>query len=102
MGHATRSIQEAVPPINNPEDLAKFASDHNLRPDWHEPDEQGVEALWYGERLDNAMGAGWMPDTNVTEGEVNVILLVNGKREAVVNLADLLAWAAQAAQAVTD
>ena len=93
MSRATRSHIEPVPTIDSAQDLADFADVHGLRIDWHEPDEQLVSAYVYGSRLDNAMGAGWVSDNYADGGEINVILLVDGKREAVLNLANLLAWA---------
>lgn len=75
--------------IQNLADLARWANDHGLRPDWHEPDEQGVSARVVGDHLDNAMGS--TIEHNV--GELNVVLTVNGKDDAVVNLATLLGWA---------
>jgi hypothetical protein len=94
MAHATRSILSPIPKITTREELQNFAAVHGLRPDWHEPDEQGVTAWTYGAVLDNAMGAGWVPDDSSIDGEINVILIVNGVKEAVINLAELLAWAA--------
>lgn len=98
MGHATRSVLEEIPGIDTPADLLTFWVENGLRADWHEPDNQGVEAIVYGDVLDNAMGSGWVPDDRTLSGEMNVILLVNGKREAVVNLANLLAWATPTGQ----
>lgn len=91
-------VETEVPKINNPEDLAKFATERGLRNDWHEPDEQGIDAYVYGESLDNAMGSGWMPEPYMSyEGELNVVLVANttGEPLAVVNLATLLSWGAE-------
>lgn len=74
--------------IQNLADLARWANDHGLRADWHEPDEQGVSARVVGDHLDNAMGS--TIEHNV--GELNVVLTVNGRDDAVVNLATLLSW----------
>lgn len=94
-----RTVTEsAVQPINNPAELAAFAEKYQLRTDWHEPDESDVDARVYGEQLDNAMGAGWILNSE-RDGELNVVLRVSGKDTAVVNLANLLAWAAQSAPA---
>ena len=38
------------------EALHKWNVKHQMRPDWHEPDEQDVDASVVGTRLDNAMG----------------------------------------------
>jgi hypothetical protein len=75
--------------INSVDDLLTFAEEHKLRRDWHEPDEQDVNAQVIGDYLDNAMGS--TMDHNC--GELNVVLTKNGKGVAVVNLATLLAWA---------
>lgn len=77
--------------INEPGDLALFADQHRLRPDWHEPDEQEVSARVVGDHLDNAMG----PTVDHNCGELNVVLIKEGKDVAVVNLATLLAWATE-------
>jgi hypothetical protein len=37
--------------IDNPEELAEFAQEHKLRKDWHEPDEQDVNAVVKGKPL---------------------------------------------------
>lgn len=84
--------------INSPEELAVFANEHNLRHDWHEPDEQGIGAFVAGTVLDNAMGSHEPRYDN--GGELNVIIVGWDKNEllrpvAVVNLASLLAWASQ-------
>lgn len=71
-------------------DLAEVARQLGVRPDWHEPDEQNVDAIVVGQdhQLDNAMGA----DPNGRH-EPNVIITKNGTGVAVVDLATLLAWA---------
>jgi hypothetical protein len=95
MGHATRSRVEAIPQINTRAELVEFYHKYGLRPDWHEPDDQGIDAIIYGSRLDNAFGAGWIPDVLGVDGEYNVILTHDGQRVAVLNLANLLAWATE-------
>ena len=83
--------------------LAQFAAEHGLRPDWHEPDEQGVGARIIGTHLDNAFGA--MAGRSISPfdgrefGEFNIVLTVEDDEgvpqdAAVVNLASLLAIAA--------
>ena len=120
-----QDAQEAVGPLDNPETravpaldqdmktgeliddgrlLSEFAQKHGLRPDWHEPDEQGVGARVIGTHLDNAFGA--MAGRRVgMDGhdftEFNVVLTVEDddgvpQDAAVVNLASLLAIAAVA------
>ena len=86
--------------------LAKFAADHLLREDWHEPDEQEVSARIIGNRLDNAHGdtlidwAKVMPqipeDLRPTTQEF-LVELTGPKGTILVNLADLLALAASQA-----
>lgn len=97
-----------VKPLHTKQDLIAFAKEHGLRPDWHEPDEQGISARLIGSHLDNAMGATMRPlpqdDPTNPHGEFNIVLSKSHTYEqdevpvdiAVVNLADLLAWAAQA------
>lgn len=76
--------------IETPEQLEAFRERYGVREDWHEPDEQEVSASVVGERLDNARGA-------YTNGighyeELVVVLKVDGKDAAQINLANLLAW----------
>ena len=65
----------------------------DCRLDMHEPDEQGVEAVVSGYRLDNAMGSD--PDSN--HGELTVGIKrkhdVDGEYIGWFNLADLIALA---------
>lgn len=83
--------------------ISDFARSHGLRPDWHEPDEQGVGARVIGTHLDNAHGdmAGRMVSKDgVDFSEFNVVLTVENDEgvpedAAVVNLASLLAIAAR-------
>ena len=74
--------------------LRDFAARHNLRDDWHEPDEQSVEASVTGHYLDNAMG-----DDPESGEELVVTLSVSkeGKEteEVHINLATLLALASR-------
>lgn len=74
--------------IDAPDQLAAFAGVYGLRHDWHEPDESGIDAYVVGDHLDNAERA----SIHVTE--LNVVLTHDGGAVAVVNLADLLSWAA--------
>lgn len=82
------------PEIRSPEELAAFADKFGLRFDWHEPDEQEMTVKVVGESFDNAMGTQPWPDM---EGgyrqEITVALLHEGLCVAVINLANLLAWA---------
>jgi hypothetical protein len=68
-------------------DLLKFTNVSQPRKDWHEPDEQDIEANVTGDHLDNAMGDD--PDSSEY-----VVTLVNGSGDTLsVNLATLLAIA---------
>jgi hypothetical protein len=78
-------------------DMARLAHDLRVRPDWHEPDEQGVDARIIGHSLDNAMGSTVREiGENNEAGEFNVIITREGVDVAVINLANLLAWASLA------
>lgn len=70
--------------ITNRAQLQQLARDLGVRPDWHEPDEQGVDAAVGGEYLDNA---GHVAD------ELTVAIYKDGEEVAAVNLATLLAFA---------
>lgn len=82
--------------INNRRELRALAKDLRVSPDWHEPDQQGVDARVEGSHLDNA---GFWPDREypalVEYGgtELCVILTADGEDVAVVNLATLMSWA---------
>ena len=91
--------------INSAKELNELAKELRVRPDWHEPDEQEVNARIIGSHLDNAMGADPEADQKVEVmhssdgsvrtlhwGEYNVVITKKGKDVAVVNLAELLAW----------
>lgn len=93
--------------IDNHEDLRAFAANNRLRPDWHEPDEVGINARIVGDHLDNAFGSKVEPICTRSDGsemaEFNVVLVretlgVDNEEVkediAVVNLATLLAIAA--------
>ena len=56
-----------------------------MREDWHEPDEQGVTARVFGDKLDNAYGI------YQASGEMVLVLYGPDKSEYAINLADLLA-----------
>ena len=76
--------------------LRKFASNHGLRSDWHEPDEQGVTARVVGDHLDNAYG-NEIRATAVEQGfqEFVVVLEQENGDCLKINLATLLALAAR-------
>ena len=74
--------------------IAEFAKTHCVRKDWHEPDEQNVEALVVGCHLDNAFGDHiHSPREDIQE----YVVVLNGPHgRATINLATLLAVAARA------
>ena len=81
------------------EDLWKLAQELGLRSDWHEPGEQEVEAICFGEDFDNAgfWGRRFRKDQidrhfRISE-EMNVMLVHRGKPVAEINLATLFAIA---------
>lgn len=76
--------------VNNREAFCLFAKALGVRHDWHEPDEQGVTVAFGGLNFDNAMR---------NQTEKHIIIKVNGKSVAWVNLADLCAWASAQAGA---
>ena len=92
--------------INEPAELEQFRAGYRLRRDWHEPDEQGINAYVIGNHLDNAMG----PTVERGFGELNVVLVHEQSSDAsfdratflpiaVVNLATLLSWATDGVRA---
>jgi hypothetical protein len=79
--------------IRTRDELVRLARGLKVRPDWHEPDEQGVTAQVSGASFDNAgfWGAG---ATIAPEAlEMWVTLYKDGRPVAEVNLATLFAWA---------
>jgi hypothetical protein len=74
--------------------LTGFAGRIRPRPDWHEPDEQGITAKVDGKTFDNAFGDSgehWGKDGEFSEKIL--ILKVNGEEELRINLATLCALA---------
>ena len=71
--------------------LVKWADDHKMRLDWHEPDEQGITAVVIGTSFDNAFGE----DDRVGMSEPEIVIeLKDDEGESVrINLATLLAAA---------
>jgi len=95
MDHRVTKIRDA---------LVAFAEANGLRPDWHEPDEQGVKATLVGDHLDNAFGnyIGNDPGLNGLNQEFVVCLQIVREDDTSqdyeqsgydINLADLLALA---------
>jgi len=85
--------------INTRAELQALAAELGVRPDWHEPDERGVNALVSGHMLDNAgfwgqEGVGTVPSW-AQEMWVTITVKADGVEPygvAEVNLAMLLAW----------
>lgn len=85
--------------INTRAGLKALAAELGVRPDWHEPDNQGVDALVSGHMLDNAGfwgvdGTGTLPSA-YQELWITITKEDEGVKPypvAEVNLAMLLAW----------
>jgi len=74
-----------MPFIRTRADFIKLTKELGVRADFHEPDEQGVDATLIPSRnFDNAMGDG---------SEHHIVLSKDGKSVGKINLANLLAWA---------
>jgi hypothetical protein len=93
----TRSVKR----IDSRQELAELARWLRLRPDWHDPDEQEVDAVVLGRSFDNA---GFWGEDNVDSQytgvgkdseEMYVIIRKDRTPVAEVNLATLLSWAAE-------
>ena len=84
------------------ESVHAFGQKHGLRRDWHEPDEQDIEATIFGTQLDNASG-NTIRAQAIDGGYQEFVVEVAhrpGDREATddalrVNVADLLAIASE-------
>ncbi len=80
-------------------DLLDLARELGVRPDWHEPDNEDVEAIVFGDTFDNAGFWGRRFRLEKKQGflsadeEMNVLLVKNGEPVAEVNLATLFSWA---------
>ncbi len=72
-------------------ELVDFKSSYDVRDTWHEPDEQGVSAIVTGQYLDNAFGSD--QPAGLVNSEYVVHLMIDGRTEMRVNVADLLALA---------
>lgn len=97
--------------INDRAAFVAWARARGMRPDWHEPDEQGVTARVEGTPLDFDNCGYWPTDQgyartwgNEPRSELHLILseqsieegkAVRGQDLAAVNLADLCAWASE-------
>jgi hypothetical protein len=75
--------------------IRAFAQAHQIRPNWHEPDEQEVKAEVVGNHLDNA-GGDDVYDDAIEQGWQEFVVRLSGPHGSIdVNLASLLAIAAQ-------
>lgn len=76
-------------------ELLALAKELGVNADWHEPDNQDVEAAVLGSNFDNC--GTWGPGCDVPESasyrELSVMLYQDGTPVAEVNLATLFAWA---------
>ena len=83
--------------INTKEELQRFANDHGLRYDWHEPDEQDISAEVFGRSFDNAGFWGMNRDVTDYIKEMYVVLFKVDQGERIpvaeVNLATLFSFA---------
>jgi len=88
----TRSITHFEKEYAN---IRAFAKRHSLRDDWHEPDEQGITVKVIGSSFDNAFGS----SLHEFEGkQMEKVVIVEHKESGdklIVNLASLLALAAE-------
>ena len=87
--------------------LLKLVAKTMPRPDWHEPDEQELDARVRGNKFDNAMGDDYRvywhdKEKGVKHAEKVVEFRVDGKKALSVNLATLCALATIGAQVLTD
>lgn len=99
--------------IQTRDELVQFARDMRVRPDWHEPDEQGLTADVFGRSFDNAgtwpldraagpaAGRAYSSDPERST-EMYVVLYQSDDSSgttrtpmAAVNLATLFAWASE-------
>jgi hypothetical protein len=83
--------------IHTREEFRDLATRLGVRADWHEPDEQDVSARVEGESFDNA---GFWPQSTTRPIpaeilEMHVVITCDGEDAAVVNLANLCAWASE-------
>lgn len=76
------------------EQLRDFATRHEIRDDWHEPDCRDVSAVVVGDHLDNAMGSEIVPELIKTARHEFVVVLRHESGDScTLNLAAVLALA---------
>lgn len=78
--------------IINRDEFRQLANELGVRSDWHEPDEQEVEANVRGVSFDNA---GFWPHPERSFEEQHVVIYQMGRAVAAINLATLCAWASE-------
>lgn len=81
--------------IQTREELRRLTGELGVSPDWHEPDEQDVTGLVFGQLLDNAGYWGDKANQYKEYEELHITLYKDGNAVASVNLATLLAWACE-------
>lgn len=79
--------------IHSKAELQKLRDELGVRADWHEPDEQEVDAVVYGHSFDNAGFWGRPESQGLESEEMHVVISKDGHPVAAVNLATLLGWA---------
>ena len=81
--------------VQTRQELVDLARELGVRPDWYEPDEQGLEARVKGTYFDNAgfWGRAYVPRHRDMATELYVTLVHEGQPVAEVNLATLFAFA---------
>lgn len=92
----TEEVEEGPLRIRTQAELRRTAEILGVRPDWHEPDEQGVTVQVLGTQFDNAgfWGMEFLDEHAADRAELFVVLIKDGRPVAEVNLATLFAWAA--------
>lgn len=89
-----RKVNEPVR-ISDRDDLTFLSRELGLGSYWHEPDEQDVSARVFGHHLDNAGFWGRAEFAYTEHQELHTVIYYQGVPIASVNLATLLAWAAE-------
>jgi hypothetical protein len=79
--------------ITSKRQLKDLAKQLGVRDDWHEPDEQNIEAKVFGKIFDNAGIYGLSLDIPTEQKEIYVVLYQNKKPVAEIDLATLFAFA---------
>ena len=77
--------------------LLQFASEHDIRQDWHECENQGISGEVIGTIFDNSGGSKVYPNLVKDGSQEFVLRLSKGNRQVDINLADLVALASEGA-----